>query len=99
MLSSAQLSLDVWDMAQTRSAYLNSKRFGWPFQEHNVLTNALLPHPGLLYARPIATAALSAFLSYKLSTSRKPWLRRMRYVPQYVQITLNSQGIVYSHYH
>jgi len=96
-MSSAQFATDFWDMRQTRSHYLEARRNDLPFAEYNPLTNALLPHPGLLYARPVASAALSAFLSYKLSTDRRAWVRRLRYVPQYVQISANAQGLIYSH--
>lgn len=96
LLSSAQFGADFWDMHQTRSHYLEDRRNNLPSAEHNPLTNVLLPHPGLLYARPVATVALSAFLSYKLSTNRRPWVRRFRYAPECVQISANTQGIIYS---
>jgi hypothetical protein len=96
LLSSVQLGADLWDTHQTRVHYLEARRSHLLFEEHNPFTNALLPHPGLLYARPVATAAFSAFLSYKLSTNRRPWVRRLRYVPEFVQISANTQGILYS---
>jgi hypothetical protein len=100
LLSSAQFGTDFWDMHQTRGHYLAARRtnLGY-YYETNPLTNALLPHPGLLYARPVATAALSAFLTYKLSTDRRQWVRRFRYIPEYVQISANTQGMIYSHFH
>jgi hypothetical protein len=58
-----QLGVDSWDMHQTRVHYLEDRRDDLPYVEHNPFTNALLPHPGLLYARPVATVALSTFLS------------------------------------
>jgi hypothetical protein len=99
LLSSAQFGADFWDMHQTRDRYLEAQRNNQYSYELNPLTKALLPHPGLYYARPVATVALSAFLSYKLSTDRRPWVRRFRYVPQLVQISSSTQGIVYSHFH
>jgi hypothetical protein len=95
-LSSAQFGTDYWDMHQTREHYLVDQRYNLPYIEHNPLTNVLLPHPGLLYARPVATVALSTFLSYKLSTNRRPWVRRFRYAPQLVQISANTQGLIYN---
>ena len=99
LLSSAQFGADFWDMHQTRDHYLAAHRINMGYYETNPLTNALLPHPGLLYTRPVVTAALSAFLSYKLSTDRRPWVRRFRYVPEFVQISASTQGMVYSHFH
>jgi hypothetical protein len=96
LLSSAQLGADFLDMRQTRLHYLEDRRNNLMYVEHNPFTNLLLPHPGLLYARPVATVALSAFLSYKLSTNRRPWVRRFRYAPELVQISANTQGIIYS---
>jgi hypothetical protein len=66
LLSSAQFGADFWDMHQTRDRYLEARRNNESSYELNPLINALLPHPGLYYARPVATVALSAFLSYKL---------------------------------
>ncbi len=97
LLSSAQFGADFWDMRLTRSHYLQAQRDNSSFVEYNPFTRALLPHPALLYARPVATAALSAFLSYKLSTNRRPWVRRLRYLPEYVQISSSTQGLIYSH--
>jgi len=96
LLSSVQFGTDFWDMHQTRVHYMEDQQYNLPYVEHNPLTKALLPHPGLLYARPVATVALSAFLSYKLSTDRRPWVRRFRYAPQLVQISANTQGLIYS---
>jgi hypothetical protein len=97
LLTSAQFGADLWDMRQTRLHYLEARQSHLLYVEHNPLTNVLLPHPGLLYARPIVTAALTAFLSYKLSTNRRPWVRRLRYAPELVQISANTQGIIYGH--
>jgi hypothetical protein len=96
LLSTAQFGADFWDMRQTRVHYLEDRRYNLPYVEHNPFTNLLLPHPGLLYARPVATAALTAFLSYKLSTNRRPWVRRLRYAPECVQISASTQGMIYS---
>jgi hypothetical protein len=96
LLSAAQFGPDFWDRRQTRLHYLVGRRNNLPYVEHNPFTNALLPHPGLLYARPVVTAALTAFLSYKLSTNRRPWVRRLRYAPECVQISANAQGMIYS---
>jgi hypothetical protein len=96
LLSSVQLGTDFWDMRQTRLHYMVDQQYNLPYVEHNPFTNVLLPHPGLLYARPVATVALTAFLSYKLSTNRRPWVRRLRYAPEFVQISANTQGIIYS---
>ena len=99
LLSSAQFGVDFWDMHQTRDRYLEAQRNNQYSYELNPLTNALLLHPELYYARPVATVALSAFLSYKLSTNRRPWVRRFRYAPQLVQISASTQGMIYSHFH
>lgn len=96
LLSSAQFATDSWDMQQTRSHYLEAQRNNLFFVEHNPLTNALLPHPGLFYARPALSAGLSAFATYKLSTNRRAWVRCLRYAPQCVQISANTQGLIYS---
>jgi hypothetical protein len=99
LLSSVQLGADLWDMQQTRAHYLEARLNHLPFVEYNPLTKSLLPHPGLLYARPVGTAALNAFLSYKLSTNRRAWIRQLRYTPQYVQISFSTQGWIYSRVH
>lgn len=96
LLSAAEFGADFWDMRQTRLHYLEDRRNNLPYIEHNPFTKVLLPHPGLLYARPVATAALTAFLSYKLSTNRRAWVRRLRYAPECVQISANAQGMIYS---
>ena len=83
-------------MQQTRSHYLAAQRNDLTFVEHNPLTNALLPHPALFYAGPAVSAGLSALVSYKLSTNRNGWVRKLRYLPQYVQISANAQGLIYS---
>jgi hypothetical protein len=99
MLSSLQLGTDLWDLHQTRAHYMEARRNNLKFFEYSPLTKILLPHPGLLYARPVATAALTAFVSYKLSTNRSAWIRRLRYAPQYVQISFSTQGMIYSRVH
>lgn len=99
LLSSVQLGADLWDMQQTRAHYLEARLKHLPFVEYNPWTKSLLPHPGLLYARPAGTAALNAFLSYKLSTNRRAWIRQLRYAPQYVQISCSTQGLIYSRVH
>ena len=96
LLTSAQFGLDFWDMRQTRSHYLEARRNNLTFVEHNGLTNALLPHPALLYAGPAISAGAAAFVSYKLSTNRHAAVRKLRYVPQYIQISANVQGLIYS---
>jgi len=84
-------------MQQTRSHYLEARQNNLSFVEHNPLAKALLPRPGLFYARPALSAALSAAISYKLSTNRRAWVRKLRYAPQCIQISSNAHGIIYSH--
>lgn len=93
LLSSVQLGADLGDMQETRAHYLEARPHHLPFVEYNPMTKSLLPHPGELYARPVGTAALNAFLSYKLSTNRRAWIRQLRHAPQYVQISCSAQGL------
>jgi hypothetical protein len=96
VLGAVQAGMETWDMHQTREHWLEAKRDGGWFHEAQPLTRALLPHPGLLYGQVALSAAATTWLSYRMGQSSRAWVRRLRWMPQAVQIGASAQGVAYS---
>jgi hypothetical protein len=96
VLGAVQAGMETWDMHQTREHWLEARRDGGWFHEAQPITRALLPHPGLLYGQVALSAVATTWLSYRMGQSRRGWVRRLRWMPQAVQIGASAQGVAYS---
>jgi len=95
------LALFGFDVAAKTLDYVQTERDfrDGGFQEHNPMVRPLLGHPAALSGYGVGYALGAAFVGSRMRSSRYPFIRRLWWVPQTLDIGESVYGFAYTRRH